>query len=394
MLSEDVKAAFEEKGIATTLHVTGIQNDAWSCGYISTFGQLEAHLLLAQGGDPRAVTADTVPPPAFKQLVWDILEVRDAQGSDDLHGIRELTELGIHELFRHVLERGVLDLKVFQKLLRPYISGLLSSSSSSPRGKDAPSSSSSPDSPALALQATAAVTVQRAARRFLRRRAFTVRRSHEVAAMILQSAARRFLFVRRLARKGGHSASDNGAGSMLPSRAVLVRPVETMNIGAKGGSGATKARRVKTFGGIMLDGKLGEMGMEVKSRDKSSDQYIGVPFKPVSKVNQNAIVEQCLVFYTAGEELKARELSLGEMVGFGGNKLPERFLDQAGVLLTNWETPPKKQQKPKSLRGSSSDDSTSLVCDNEDCVRRVLKSKQDAENSKKAWDAVCCLQHP
>jgi hypothetical protein len=146
-LSSGVKSAFEEMGIATTLHVTGVQHDAYRCGLIALFRQSSAYLMLKQGVDVSQLTEWPNPPPAFDDLVWLFLETRDAQLCDDSEGPTALSEIGVTELFWKVLESGLLDVNAFKKVIRPYIANLRSSSSS--RGKVAPSSPSSVTVPCL-----------------------------------------------------------------------------------------------------------------------------------------------------------------------------------------------------------------------------------------------------
>jgi hypothetical protein len=100
------------------------------------------------------------------------------------------------------------------------------------------------------------------------------------------------------------------------------------------------------------------------------------------------------VFYNRGERLLSREVSLQEIVGFGSSKLPPRFLEPAEAALQLWQHPlaSKKPNRRKSLRGSP-DDSTNAPCNNQECVRHVLKLTAAVEKSKEALNAVCPSSH-
>jgi hypothetical protein len=144
LLSAGMKTSFEEAGIAVTLHITGVQHDAWRCGYISIFWQLRCVLLLAQGGRPDQESDPDGPPPGWSEIIWLLCEAQDAQMGDDSQGAAVLSGLGVTDLFRDALESGVVNVGKFTDVLRPYITDQLQSSASPPPTSISVSPSSSP----------------------------------------------------------------------------------------------------------------------------------------------------------------------------------------------------------------------------------------------------------
>jgi hypothetical protein len=132
--------------------------------------------------------------------------------------------------------------------------------------------------------------------------------------------------------------------------------------------------------------------MQVMTADGSPDQYIAVPFKGATPVNQNPIVDQCLVFYIRCGKLMTREVSLAEITSFGTSMLLNQWMEPAEIALEEWQTPPilpAKRKRRQSLRGPSPD--ASSACDNGQCVRQKSQLNAEVQKATKSLDMVCLL---
>jgi hypothetical protein len=127
-LSEAVQLALMKKGISVTLHRTCVQQlgDNFRCGYISCYWQLSFVLLLDGGGDVSSWETPPPPPAEWEQLIWLLLEARDAQAGDVRQNAKSMSEIGVSDMFLEVLDSGVVVVSDFEELIRKYITDLVS----------------------------------------------------------------------------------------------------------------------------------------------------------------------------------------------------------------------------------------------------------------------------
>jgi hypothetical protein len=127
VLSADVQSALTKKGISVTLHRTCVQKrgDNFRCGYICSFWQLHFVLMLASGVDLSSWETPPSPPVEWEQIIWLLLEARDAQDGDRRQNAASLSEIGVSEMFRDALSSGVVVVSDFEELIRKYITDLV-----------------------------------------------------------------------------------------------------------------------------------------------------------------------------------------------------------------------------------------------------------------------------
>jgi hypothetical protein len=128
ILSADVQSALMEKGISVTLHRTCVQQrgDNFRCGYISCFWQLHFVLLMKGGVDVSSWDTPPAPPAVWEQIIWLLLEARDAQDGDARQNAKSMSKFGVSEMFRDALSSGVVVLSDFEELIGKYVTDLVS----------------------------------------------------------------------------------------------------------------------------------------------------------------------------------------------------------------------------------------------------------------------------
>jgi hypothetical protein len=128
VFSDVVRLALVKKGISVTLHRTCVQQrgDNFRCGYITSFWQLYFVLLLADGADVSSWKTPPSPPVEWEQIIWLLLEARDAQDGEEHANAQALSEIGVSDMFQDVLTSGVVVVSDFEELIQKYITDLVS----------------------------------------------------------------------------------------------------------------------------------------------------------------------------------------------------------------------------------------------------------------------------